>query len=120
MDLTPLVLDRLLAKHPHLANIPQDAPEGIDSPLPPAPPIDWSLAGHILPIVDESDEEDLGDTCSLDSYDPPEILPTWGDWCLCIGGEIMAEVRKEVWDKLHYTCSAGIAHNKAMAKVSLP
>lgn len=45
--------------------------------------------------------------------------PTWHDWALCIGAEIMGEVRKAVWERLHYTCSAGIAHNKAMAKVSL-
>jgi len=107
MDLTPMVVDRLLAAHPHLATVPDDAPDGLDSPLPPAPPIDWSKAGNVIPI--QRGEED--------SHEEGEEVDTWQDWALCLGAEIMAEVRAEVWKRLHYTCSAGIAHNKAMAKV---
>jgi DNA polymerase eta len=110
------VLDRLLLLHPHLSTLPKDAPEGLDSPLPIPPPINWSKAGNILPTPDELDpEEEYSD----DGYEREVVLPTWGDWCLCIGGEIMAEIRKEIWERLHYTTSAGIAHNKAMAKVSV-
>jgi DNA polymerase eta len=31
---------------------------------------------------------------------------TWEDWALCVGAEIMADVRAEIWKRLHYTCSA--------------
>lgn len=109
MDFTPMVIDKLLALHPHLASVPEDATEGLDTPLPPAPPIDWARAGNVVPIATGGgiDEEVEGDI----------EKPTWEDWALCLGAEIMAEVRAEIWKRLHYTCSAGIAHNKAMAKV---
>lgn len=105
-----MVIDKLLALHPHLAAVPEDATEGLDTPLPPAPPIDWSKAGNVVPISSDG---------GVDGETQGEIeKPTWEDWALCLGAEIMAGVRAEVWKRLHYTCSAGIAHNKAMAKVS--
>ena len=113
MNLTPLVLQRLVEGHPFLADVPADAPDGTDSLLPPAPPIDWTDAGHVLPVDreleggDEEDEEDGVGVC-------------WSDWALRIGAEIMADLREEIWKRLHYTTSAGIAHNKAMAKVRRP
>ena len=107
-----MVLDKLLELHPHLATIPDDAPEGLDTPLPTAPPIDWTKAGNVIPVG--------GGENGVDGETEGEVeKPTWEDWALCLGAEIMAGVRQEVWKRLHYTCSAGIAHNKAMAKVSL-
>nr|XP_019044650.1 DNA polymerase eta subunit [Kwoniella bestiolae CBS 10118]OCF23580.1 DNA polymerase eta subunit [Kwoniella bestiolae CBS 10118] len=103
LDLTPMVLEKLLTLHPYLSTIPDDAPEGIDSPLPPPPPINWSKAGNVFPINGESEDQTSNDT--------------WEDWALCIGAEIMRDTRDEVFRQLHYTCSAGIAHNKAMAKL---
>ncbi|ORY22231.1 hypothetical protein BCR39DRAFT_551866 [Naematelia encephala] len=122
MDLTPLVIERMVDLHPHLVDIPLDAPDGIDSVLPPAPPIDWSLAGHVIPVTDEdvecSDIELSDDGLGHVHGRKEELaMPSWSDWALCIGAEIMGEVRKEIWKRLHYTCSAGIAHNKAMAKL---
>lgn len=138
MDFTPMALDRLLELHPHLATVPPDAPDGLDTPLPPAPPIDWSRAGNLVPTGREMEEveaargageeysDDGGGEKGDDGADMMDERErrgetdgsTWEDWALCMGAEIMAEVRKAVWDRLHYTCSAGIAHNKAMAKVS--
>lgn len=134
LDLTPMVLERLLAAHPYLANVPDDAPDGLDSTLPKAPPIDWTKAGNVFPIAgevedksapgegeggDEADEdgEESGEQhiwSSQKSDDGREMGryaggpqgDTWEDWALCIGAEIMAEVREEVWKRLHYTCSA--------------
>lgn len=37
LDLTPMVIERLLAAHPYLSKVPEDAPNGLDSPLPPPP-----------------------------------------------------------------------------------
>lgn len=112
MDLTPMVIARILETHPNLASVPDDAPEGLDTPLPPAPPIDWSKCGHLFPIKRDHVDENGGD----DEVEDEE--PGWQDVAICYGAEIMAEVRAEVWKRLHYTCSAGIANNKAMAKVS--
>jgi DNA polymerase eta len=130
MDLTAMSLARLLSYHPHLASVPADAPDGLDTPLPPAPPVDWSRAGNLVPtdreLADRRIEDGLDEVNSDDEADEHEHerrgetgSDTWEDWALCMGAEIMAEVRKAVWDRLHYTCSAGIAHNKAMAKVCL-
>lgn len=120
LDLTTQVVERLLALHPFLASVPDDAPDGLDSPLPPAPPIDLSKAGNVFPIGDADDagghEEEDGDG-PRSSQDGPAAGPGWEDWALCMGAEIMSELRAEVFKRLHYTCSAGIAHNKAMAKV---
>jgi DNA polymerase eta len=116
MDLTPMILQRLVLLHPNLTTVPNDAPDGLDSLLPPAPPIDWSRAGTVLPNDDEirQNEENLSD--DEEEHDRVHRV-SWSDWSLCIGAEIMDELRREIWTRLHYTCSAGVAHNKAMAKV---
>jgi DNA polymerase eta len=122
LDLTPMVIDRLLATHPYLAAPPPDAPEGLDSPLPKAPPIDWTKAGEVFPVngeesepvsTEHEDEEGGGEPYSSQRSDEePRITKggdagaTWEDWALCYGAEIMAEIRGEVWKRLHYTCSA--------------
>lgn len=120
MNLTPLVLERLIGAYPFLAEVPKDAPDGIDSPLPPAPPIDWTGAGHVLPIVHDDDEDAISE--NLEDEDGGEEREKarstcWSDWALRIGADIMVDLRQEIWKRLHYTTSAGVAHNKAMAKV---
>jgi len=121
LDLTPMVIDRLLATHPYLSAPPADAPEGLDSPLPKAPPIDWTKAGEVFPVngeepaeAEHEDEMEGGGEpySSQRSDEEPRIAKggdagaTWEDWALCHGAEIMAEIRGEVWKRLHYTCSA--------------
>jgi DNA polymerase eta len=131
LDLTLMVIDRLIAIHPYLAAPPPDAPEGLDSPLPRPPPIDWTKAGNLFPVNGEEGEAGGGDETepgegeghmySSQRSDEDGNGPggregdgsrkldrgiTWEDWALCIGAEIMAEVRAEVWKRLHYTCSA--------------
>ena len=105
-------LERLLKLYPYLTIVPEDAPDGIDSLLPRPPPIDWTEAGNVFPIdgIDgPSPEEKLSEDVEVDRVNqrrPKEEDPTWEDWALCIGAEIMAELRAEVWKRLHYTCSA--------------
>ncbi|KAI9102840.1 hypothetical protein DFS34DRAFT_412582 [Phlyctochytrium arcticum] len=41
----------------------------------------------------------------------------WRDCQLRAAAEISQRIRREVWDELGYTCSAGIAHNKTLAKL---
>lgn len=130
LDLSSMVNERLLERFPNLKQVAEDAPEGLDTPLPPPPPVDWSRAGSVFP----GDQEVRKEVAAEDSEQEQEEMPnsdgvdgevggadpdTWEDWALCMGAEIMMELRDEVWKRLHYTCSAGIAHNKPMAKVRL-
>jgi DNA polymerase eta len=118
MDLSAMVRDRLLAAHPFLAQIPVDAPEGIDSLLPQAPHIDWTDAGHVLPTLAEYMESNNEPDDEEEALQRIGVSTTcWSDWALRIGAEMMMDVRQAIWKRLHYTSSAGIAHNKAMAKV---
>jgi DNA polymerase eta len=117
LDLTPMVIDRLLLAHPYLATVPDDAPEGIDSTLPPAPHIDWTKAGNVVPVggepsadgsigLDGSDGAEIPLSQDAEGEESRRSQDSWEDWALCLGAEIMAEVRTEVWKRLHYTCSA--------------
>jgi DNA polymerase eta len=118
LDLTLMVFERLLIRFPYLATIPEGTT--LDTPLPSPPPIDWSKAGTILPVPGE-DEKAAEDTADTEAQvEAGTYQDTWEDWALCLGAELMAELRAEVYDKLRYTCSAGISHGKAMAKVCQP
>lgn len=95
-----MVLDELLKRFPYLAAVPKDAPDGLDSALPPPPPVDWTDAGNLFPNkVKEKDQEEDGE-------EEEEGVGSWEDWALCLGAQITATTRKEVWNRLHYTCSA--------------
>jgi hypothetical protein len=52
----------------------------------------------------EGADGDLADTADVEEQEPEK--GSWEDWALCLGAEIMAELRAEVWKQLHYTCSA--------------
>ncbi|KAJ9100920.1 hypothetical protein QFC20_005336 [Naganishia adeliensis] len=117
LDLTILTIKEILRRHPHLATVPADAPQGIDSPLPPPPPISWAEAGNVFPIKGET--KDVDSTVDHDGNDEEgaEGVGGWEDVALCLGAELMGRLRGEVREKLGYTCSAGIAHNKTLAKL---
>ncbi|KAJ7220061.1 DNA/RNA polymerase [Mycena pura] len=107
MDLTRPVRQILLARYPYLARVPDDAPLGLDTPLPPPPEIMWHDQSTIIPIDP--------------SQDPSEEVEvprpsTWHDVALSIGAECMHKVRHQINDELNYTTSAGIARNKFLAK----
>lgn len=73
-------------------------------PLPPAPSIVFGdELGAIVPLSEGESEEDPVD---------------WDDVVMSIAAEMIREVRKEVEDTLGYTCSAGIARNKMLAKLA--
>lgn len=94
----------LLSRYPHLATLPDDAT--LDTPLPPAPDLDWAASEWGIPpspIPVDGDSSSVGGG--------------WADVALWIGGEMMEHVRGEVETELGYTTSAGIAHNKILAKV---
>ena len=107
LDLSLMVNGRLLTRFPYLQTLPDGAPNGLDTALPVPPPVNWAGAGNVFPVNGEQSkqekEEDDGD--GRESPDN-ESGPRWEDWALCLGAGLMAELRAEVYDKLHYTCSA--------------
>ncbi|GHJ89241.1 hypothetical protein NliqN6_5643 [Naganishia liquefaciens] len=117
LDLTLLTIKEILRRHPHLASVPFDAPHGMDTPLPPPPPISWTEAGNVFPIRGEPKDGDSTVDHDGNDEEGTEGVGGWEDVALCIGAELMAKLRAEVRENLGYTCSAGIAHNKTLAKL---
>ncbi|KAJ3758530.1 hypothetical protein EV360DRAFT_82985 [Lentinula raphanica] len=109
IDFTKPVRQALIERYPYLTQVPPDAPNGVDTPLPPPPSLDWGTDSHLISI---NPDEDSGPTTSEDS--PPL---TWHDVALQLAAEIMQKVRVEIATKLGYTTSAGIARNKFLAKL---
>jgi DNA polymerase eta len=112
IDLSSPVRDRIIERYPHLKTVPENAPFGSNTPLPQPLIISWkdNVHGYLM-SVDGVDESESG----LDEgRDSP---PTWHDVALSIGAEIVDDIRARVRDDLRYTTSAGIARNKAMAKL---
>ncbi|POW16662.1 hypothetical protein PSTT_01109 [Puccinia striiformis] len=86
----------------------------MDDPLPDPPSdLDWdglvqSSNSSVVPLDDNDNDQHSGS----------ETHPhTWSDIALLIGAELMAECRSKVFHQLGYTCSAGIATNKMLAKL---
>lgn len=95
IDFTRPVRDTILQRYSYLAQIP---PDGIDSPLPPPPPVSWDGLGAIVPVHPEI-EENIGSSKNDESN-------TWHDVALSIAAELMEKIRDEVRTKLGYTTSA--------------
>ena len=102
IDLSPLVYGVLLRQYPELRNGPDGNNRVASLPCPPTTALEWNQ-GDCLVDLDENETE----------VDDPD----WDDVAMLIGSEIIRTVRTAVWDRLSYTCSAGIAKNKMMAKL---
>lgn len=100
LDLSAQIHQILLERYPDLAYAPYDD-QTEHLPLPPSTALDWQADA----LVD------------LDSAETEDDDPDWDDVVMNIGSEIVRGVRKAIRDKLKYTCSAGIARNKMMAKL---
>ncbi|KAI9847763.1 MAG: DNA-directed DNA polymerase eta rad30 [Thelocarpon superellum] len=101
LDLSAQVHAILLQRYPELmAPAPYDDPtEAL--PRPPTTALDWNTDA----LVDLDDKESEHDD------------PDWDDIAMLIGSEIVRSVRAAVRTQLQYTCSAGIAQNKMLAKL---
>ncbi|KAA1467336.1 DNA/RNA polymerase [Dentipellis sp. KUC8613] len=129
IDLTIPVREKILERYPHLAKVPPDAPNGIDTLLPPPPPISWKDRGLLIPI-DPTDDVTTATTGTADAAGSSESLNdddavkdgqdavTWHDVALSIAAELMQKIRDDVRTQLGYTTSAGIARNKFLAKLA--
>ena len=105
LDLTIPARDIMLERYPYLSQVPIDASAGLDTPLPPAPHIDWDGRGILIPVYPES-KDDAATESSEQS--PPRAEPpaTWHDVALSIGAELMNKLRSTVKDTFGYTMSA--------------
>jgi DNA polymerase eta len=101
IDLSPLIYNTLLHRYPELQSGTQDENRDVELPIPPTTALQW-------------DTDCLVD---LDQPETEEDDPDWDDVVMLIGSEIVRSVRTAVWDKLSYTCSAGLGRNKMIAKL---
>lgn len=113
--------------------MPQGAPQGLDTPLPPPPSsIEWYPFTNLVPIHPESQtttdpepKSTLEGTSSHstdpeprpDSDQPNEGHVTWHDVALNIAADMLWKAREAIRNSLGYTTSAGLARNKFLAKV---
>jgi len=102
IDLSPLVFGALLQRYPELRSGSLGEDQGTSLPCPPTTALEWN-AGDCLIDLDENETE----------VDDPD----WDDIAMLIGSEIIRSVRTAIWNHLRYTCSAGVARNKMMAKL---
>ncbi|CDS09752.1 hypothetical protein LRAMOSA02429 [Lichtheimia ramosa] len=90
LDLTDAINKKIIDEYvPHLSDKVDDQVCDVD--------IDWDELGMVIGKEDDT--------------------ITWKDLQLAVGGRIAKQIRQEVYDELNYTCSAGIAHNKVVAKL---
>lgn len=99
-DLSAQIHGILLERYPELATAPYDDPTE-HLPLPPTTVLDWQADA----LVD------------LDAAETEDDNPDWDDMVMNIGSEIVRDLRAAIRERLKYTCSAGIARNKMMAKL---
>ncbi|KAI0749875.1 DNA/RNA polymerase [Daedaleopsis nitida] len=136
IDFTKPVREELLKRYPHLAAVPPDAPDGLDTPLPRPPPVSWDGKGSVIPVNPPSEEKeeptdtpaegasaggapDCGGHARGDlGVGEEDEQTTWHDVALSIAAEFMLRIREDIRTKLGYTTSAGLARNKFLAKLT--
>ena len=101
LDLSPQIHSILLERYPEISGpAPYDDPTEF-LPRPPTTALDWNTDA----LVD------------LDSSETEDDDPDWDDIAMLLGSEIVRSVRAAIRERLKYTCSAGIARNKMIAKL---
>ena len=101
LDLSAQIHSILLERYPEINGpAPYDDPTEF-LPRPPTTALDW----HTDALVD------------LDSSETEDDDPDWDDIAILVGSEIVRSVRAAIRERLKYTCSAGIARNKMIAKL---
>ncbi len=101
LDLSAQIHSILLERYPEISGpAPYDDPTEF-LPRPPTTALDWNTDA----LVD------------LDSSETEDDDPDWDDIAILLGSEIVRSVRAAIRERLKYTCSAGIARNKMIAKL---
>lgn len=101
LDLSAQVHGKLLEQYPMLRGPApyDDSTEPL--PRPPTTALEWKTDA----LVD------------LDAQETEDDDPDWDDIVMLVASEIVRDVRAVIYEKLKYTCSAGIAKNKMLAKL---
>ncbi|RMY83600.1 hypothetical protein D0862_11654 [Hortaea werneckii] len=101
LDLSAHVHHRLLEQYPELQGPPPYDDPSEPLPRPPTTALDWSADALVDLPESESEEDD----------------PDWDDIALLTASQIVRDVRQQIFDQLHFTCSAGLARNKMLSKL---
>ncbi|KAI6855539.1 DNA/RNA polymerase [Hortaea werneckii] len=101
LDLSAHVHHRLLEHYPELQGPPPYDDPSEPLPRPPTTALDWSADALVDLPESESEEDD----------------PDWDDIALLTASQIVRDVRHQIYDQLHFTCSAGLARNKMLSKL---
>ncbi|OAP56932.1 hypothetical protein AYL99_09044 [Fonsecaea erecta] len=102
LDLSAQIHQILLDRYPELLRYaPYDDPTE-HLPPPPSTALNWESADALV---------------DLDATETEDDDPDWDDVVMNIGSEIVRGLRTTIRERLKYTCSAGIARNKMMAKL---
>ncbi|CAO2653880.1 Nn.00g106130.m01.CDS01 [Neocucurbitaria sp. VM-36] len=101
LDLGAQVHTVLLERYPELRGPTpyEDPTERL--PKVPTTVLDWAADALVETGMEDGENQD----------------PDWDDVCMVIASEIVRDVRREVKEKLGYTCSGGVARNKMLAKL---
>lgn len=101
LDLSAQIHSMMMERYPEISGpAPYDDPTE-NLPRPPTTALDWDTDA----LVD------------LDTTETEDDDPDWDDIAMLIGSEIVRSVRAAILERLQYTCSAGIARNKMLAKL---
>ena len=106
LDLSRDIHDRLLEQYEALRAPPPNSNQHQLLPLPDIKVLNWSES-H---LVANADEDEKKAEMQIDDLD-------WDDVAMAIGAGIVKDLRDEVFKRLGYTCSAGVANNKMIAKL---
>jgi len=115
IDFTKPVREIILQRYPYLAQVPIDAPDGIDTPLPMPPQVSWEGLGNLIPVnpppssEGKAKPEETNGAASGNNEHPSTLEEsplTWQDVALSIGARLMGKAREEVRVKLGYSTSA--------------
>ena len=101
LDLSAQIYYLLLERFPELRGPPPYDDPTEQLPAPPTTALDWNADA----LVD------------LDEGQAEEDAPDWDDIVMLLGSEIVRGVRESIRETLGYTCSAGVARNKMLAKL---
>lgn len=101
LDLSSQIHSILVERYPEISGPPPyDDPTEL-LPRPPTTALDWNADA----LVD------------LDHTETEDDDPDWDDIAMLVGSEIVRSVRAAIRERLKYTCSAGVARNKMIAKL---
>ncbi|KAJ3264866.1 DNA-directed DNA polymerase eta rad30 [Chytriomyces hyalinus] len=102
----------------------------VEKKPPAAPTVSEASTPSSIQSPPPMEESDMFEEEQNQAAQSPKLLPVapeaikpklttlgWADLQLRIGADICNDIRDTVFKELHYTCSAGISHNKTLAKI---